>query len=323
LSYENSLDFFSISKISYQSAVSIVFILSFYALFCCITTYLTALYRTHLLNHRSLLIVNCIRLLELALTFSLVYAYKDPVYAALALLISRALGSLYFCYDIWRRLPNVSLSLNYFRISFIRTGFARSIYYFIFPLTNLLQNQGVLLAISAVTNPSFVALYSALRTMAKSVTQIVNSINSATWQEYSWLAAQGEIPKIKSLLTKSIAYSFLVSLFFTFVFIFFGDLILKMWSNGKLRDDEGLLFIISIGVLFNSLWISVANFMRATNNHGYINYVYLSVTVSVILVYLSYPYNSMPFLMYVYAFSEFVMFFVLFYMLKKFFNLAR
>ncbi len=278
------LEFFSIVKIEKNSAIIIAFVLAFYAFFCCVTTYQTAIYRAELLNHRSLLIVNFVRVLEVFLLVLLVSIFRQPLYAALALLISRVIGVFIFCLDIKNNLINVDFSFKNFRVRRAKSAVSTSLYYFLFPLTNLLQTQGVLLAISAGTSPGFVALFSSLRTISKTVTQIVNAINASTWQEFSWLSAKGEIQSLNRLVLRCVLTSSIVGFLFLIVFYFAGDDILRVWTAGKLVDSNGLLVILSLGVLFNSVWITMANFLRASDNHGYLNYVYLICSVLLVVV---------------------------------------
>lgn len=273
------LEFFSIEKIERNSALIIVSILAFYAFFCCITTYQTAIYRAELLNHRSLLIVNFVRVLEVFLLVLLVSVFRQPFYAALALLVSRVVGVFIFWMDIKNNLKNIDFSFKYFRARRAKIAISTSLYYFLFPLTNLLQTQGVLLAISAGTNPSFVALFSSLRTISKAVTQIVNAINASTWQEFAWLSAKGEIQVLNRLVLRSALTSAAVGLLFLTIFYIAGSDILRVWTVGELVDSNGLLIVLSLGVLFNSVWITIANCLRASDNHGYLNYIYLLCSV--------------------------------------------
>ena len=155
------------------------------------------------------------------------------------------------------------------------------------PLSNMIYLHTTTILVAAFSTPSIVATFSTMRTFVRMIIQLVGIIGRSHWSEIATETARGEHALVKSMQSKVMRQTLLMSAASLVGYLAFGKQFYTLWTGGKLQF-EWLLFV---ALLSNSVMIacyhSLEVFLLATNRvKGYAQFFFLATLMQILSGYL-------------------------------------
>jgi len=198
-----------------------------------------------------------------------------PVGAAAAMLAIRVFGNLALQALLRRKTPWLHYGLSHASWGVVRRLWSPAIAYMAFPAGNALNYQGMLLAVGAMLGPVPVVVFSALRTLARSSTQLTTVIQSAVWPELSRAHGASDHNMARTLHRYSCQASLWISIGAAIPLALLGSRILALWTHGRIAMDTPTYLCLLVVAIINSFWYSSMVVLLATNEHGRVAIIYL------------------------------------------------
>ena len=137
--------------------------------------------------------------------------------------------------------------------------------YLMFPAWQAIYFQGTTLAVRIVLGPEAVAIFNTVRTLSRSVNQLLNIVSSSIFPELQFEIGQGNEVKAQKIYRFSIISSFLIAFVGVVFLAFFGLWFYKIWTHNELIVPPLMWYIFVLGVLFHAFWWSSEPVFRAKN----------------------------------------------------------
>ncbi len=200
--------------------------------------------------------------MALVLTFT-----KRYDYLALSLFLSMA---FYLIINTWlssRSLPGLMFSIKDIQISRFKQLFKKGMAFQAFPLGNALLFQGNLLVVQFMLGPAAVALFATVRTLVRSVNQLMEMVNAIIWPELSVLIGTNNLPKAARLHRMSVGFTFIGSMLSVLVLSLFGHSIYTLWVGKSIALPQHLLVFFLLPIIFNAVWYTSSVVHTSSNQH--------------------------------------------------------
>ncbi len=181
------------------------------------------------------------------------------------------------------------LSIGYRRAQreTIKSLWRPSVAFMGFPLGNFFNLQGSILIVGAVAGPSAVAIYSSLRTLSRLIVQFVNAINLSVRPEISRAFGQENTELLRKIHCRTLQSSIWIAALMVLFLALFGDLIVDLWTVGKIQVNNPLFIGLLLVALVNALWWGSLSILYATNRHQ--NLAIMYVVTNILFIGLAYP----------------------------------
>lgn len=137
--------------------------------------------------------------------------------------------------------------------------------YLMFPAWQAIYFQGTTFVVRIVLGPEAVAIFNTVRTLSRSVNQLLNIVSSSIFPELQFEIGQGNEVKAQKIYRFSIISSFLIAFIGVVFLAFFGLWFYKIWTQNELIVPPLMWYIFVLGVLFNAFWWSSEPVFRAKN----------------------------------------------------------
>lgn len=137
--------------------------------------------------------------------------------------------------------------------------------YLMFPAWQAIYFQGTTFVVRLVLGPEAVAIFNTVRTLSRSVNQLLNIVSSSIFPELQFEIGQGNEVKAQKIYRFSIISSFLIAFIGVLFLAFFGLWFYKIWTQNELIVPPLMWYIFVLGVLFNAFWWSSEPVFRAKN----------------------------------------------------------
>ncbi|WP_405607769.1 lipopolysaccharide biosynthesis protein [Polaribacter sp. Asnod1-A03] len=137
--------------------------------------------------------------------------------------------------------------------------------YLMSPVWQALYFQGSTFAIRIVLGPEAVAVFNTVRTLSRSVNQLLNIISSSIFPELQFEIGAGNIKKAQKIFRVAIFSSLLVAFVGALFLAFFGLWFYKIWTHNELDLPPLMWYIFVIGILFNAFWWTASVAYKAVN----------------------------------------------------------
>jgi len=269
----------NLTLLGQENANMILLLLSIVVCFQLQEGLLNAGYRSDGYYALSVWISNGSRLVEfLIIALILVGGYGPTAIAAIMVLV-RAVTFIVSRYILKRRLPWIFYGVKAARLSIIQSMALPSIAFMAFPLGNAIKNQGMLSIVGVALGATYVVDFSTMRTVLNSTQQLMGLINSAVWPEISRAYGAGNIELTKILHRISCKISLGFAIFSVFLLALYGDVIIRLWTNGQVELDPTFFNLMLLVMITTSLWFTSSVVLAATNYHQQMALVYLLSTV--------------------------------------------
>jgi O-antigen/teichoic acid export membrane protein len=143
-----------------------------------------------------------------------------------------------------------------------------------FPLGNAMALQGPLLIVGATLGPSAVALFAAMRTLARLPNQITNVLNNAISPEISLAHGRQDLPHLRQLHRGSWAATVLLSGLSCSAIALLGAWVSEHWL-GKHHHNALVLGGLLAVSFVSAVWNASSIVLTAVNAHARLGAVYL------------------------------------------------
>jgi O-antigen/teichoic acid export membrane protein len=136
-----------------------------------------------------------------------------------------------------------------------------------FPIALGLNVQGMVLMIGIAVGPVSVAVFSTLRTLSRSVIQLIASVNAVVSPEISMAFAAGDAELLRRIHRRGCQVAVWSAAAAAAVLAVFGPEILDLWTSGKIDTGGTLLYMFLALTVVSSFWYTSAAVLIATNRH--------------------------------------------------------
>jgi O-antigen/teichoic acid export membrane protein len=204
-------------------------------------------------------------------------------YLALAVLCSTILFIIAVQWLSYRAMPQLSYASSYVQKGQLRNLFKKGLAFQAFPLGNALIYQGNILVVQLILGPAAVAVFGSVRTLVRSINQMLELINQVMWPELSFLFGTGDLQKAARLHRIGVVSSIVIAVFFMLVLGIFGEKLFSFWTGGAFTLSQPLLLLFLLPIPFNSLWFTSSVIHMASNNHEGLAVRYLIAMVLAVI----------------------------------------
>lgn len=166
-----------------------------------------------------------------------------------------------------RVMPQLSYSRHDVQKGQFRNLFRKGLAFQAFPLGNAMIYQGNILVVQLLLGPVAVAIFGSVRTLVRSINQMLELINQVMWPELSILFGSGDLPRAARLHRIGVALAIGIALFLVLALGLFGEKLFSWWTGGTLLLPTHLLLLFLLPVPFNSLWFTSSVIHMASNKH--------------------------------------------------------
>ncbi|OIN58799.1 lipopolysaccharide biosynthesis protein [Arsenicibacter rosenii] len=279
--------FLSVSIINENQALASVWILIVSRLISFYTQMFEAYYRAARKAALSINLFTIQSFMIIILNAIVLYLNMNIVYLALFNLV----GTLMFVITygvIAKRLINfkhqkIYGTINKNEIKVIgKQGFG----YLLSPIWQAIFFQGSTLVVRITLGPESVTIFNTVRSLTRSVNQIINMIDTIVFPELQYEIGRGDLKKASNIYVNSVIITTIIALAGICFLLIFGIDIYKLWTGNSIKIDKYVWSVIVIGILFNALWWIGGVVFRAYNK-PYM-YTIAGVICSIISIILSY-----------------------------------
>ncbi len=222
---------------------------------------------------------NTTSLAQYVALWAIAIAGFGPVGAAAVFFTVRIIGGGATLGYLSHRHSWLHLSLSKVHLGYLRGLFAPSFAHLMVPVANALKNQGLVIVIGAVLGPIAVVVFSVLRTLTRISLRLAAIISHAIEPEIA--AAEGR--KDRALQRRLYLTGLQSSLWFSMVagliLYFIGDVVLKLWTQGRVSMDHTLFVWLLLSGVSAGIWHVAFSALAALNRHTRAALVYVMSAV--------------------------------------------
>jgi O-antigen/teichoic acid export membrane protein len=190
------------------------------------------------------------------------------------------------CIMVRREIPWIRYGWAHASFGEIRRLAAPAVAFMAFPIGNALNLQGTLMAVGYALGPTAVVVFGTARTVSRVALQIVQMVNNTFWPELSSAFGQNDIALTRSLHRRSCQLALIIGVIVIATMMTIGPWFLTHWTGGHVPPSRGLLSILLLVVIANSLWSTSSTLLAAVNRHQKLAAWYLfGTSVTVVLTY--------------------------------------
>jgi O-antigen/teichoic acid export membrane protein len=260
-------------------ASSILIIMMGYMILGLMFTVYRAAMRSIELEARSVMLVNCWRLTDLAIIVTVLSFHGNPVRLAdgmfTGILFWVGMGYL----EVRRKCKHVDFSLS--RISWMRLRemVIHGVPLLMGQLTIALYMQGFPLIVNRSLGSATVVTLTTLRTVCRFGLLAVQTVAYSSSAQLSRSYGSGDWAFFRRLLKIMAAVSVWAAIGVTISLSVFGPWILSKWTGGRLTVDPLTIGLFALSVSFQGIWTCCMVTLGACNRHHLFNYGYFGATV--------------------------------------------
>ena len=137
--------------------------------------------------------------------------------------------------------------------------------YLIFPAWQAIYFQGTTFAVRIILGAEGVAIFNTVRTLSRSVNQLLNIVSSSIFPELQYEIGVGNIVKAQKIYRFSVVLSFLIALVGVIFLAIFGLWFYNLWTQNELSVPSTMWYLFVLSILFHSFWWSSEPVFRAKN----------------------------------------------------------
>jgi O-antigen/teichoic acid export membrane protein len=228
-------------------------------------------------NALGIVLSNSSRLFEALVMGGLLAMGYSPVWlcgGALAVKMLLLLIQMYLLYGVtpWLFTPYEAPERG-----LIRRLIAPSIGFLAFPLGNAIALQGPILIIGAVFGGGAVALFSAMRTLARLPMQITNAFNSSVWPEMSRAFGAADYPLLRRLHRQAWGATTLLTTVSGIGLWLLGPKIASLWLGSQATYSATFLNSLIVVTAISAAWNASSVVLAAINAHARLGLIYVVV----------------------------------------------
>ncbi|RRB00877.1 lipopolysaccharide biosynthesis protein [Larkinella rosea] len=216
------------------------------------------------------------RLIEFGVVILMVSQGRKAETVALTYAIVRGMSWLGMFLYYRRHYHWVSqVRIGLFPIASIRHLLGPSLAFFGFAFANSLVLQGSTLLIGAFMTPTYVVIYTTLRTLCNFIRQIINVLTSAIWPELTRALVDHDFSKAILLHRRVCQIAFWSAFLFLIAMEITGGTILSVWTKGTIQPVQPVFTVLLLTALPYSLWNTSATTAISINRHQSIAFAFV------------------------------------------------
>jgi len=236
-------------------------------------------YRCEELFHRGVGFVNAYIVLEFIGTVFVVINGGKPLHVAIVTFtVSIAVVFVMFI-DLKRKAPWIKLGLRSVSINMIKGMITPSLSFAVFPLSQALTNQGLIIAIGKIYGPIYVVVFNAIRTLVLMIIRIYDLVNQAFYPEISIAWGKNKKELLVKLHRKSCQATLWLGILGATFLSIFGRYIFEIWTAGKVVYDGYMMNCLMVSVVVRSVWYASFTIPSAINRHQKTTIVFLVASI--------------------------------------------
>ncbi|RYG53320.1 MAG: lipopolysaccharide biosynthesis protein, partial [Chitinophagaceae bacterium] len=229
--------------------------------------------------HVSVLVASFLPWINLLGMFISLQFSKRFDHLAFSQLVSTAVFFLVYQWMSWRVMPELSFSLKAIKLKGSSHLFRKGLAFQAFPLGNALIFQGNIFIVQLILGPAAVTVFGTVRTLVRTVNQVMEMINQAIWPEMSHFFGVNDFTRAAKLHRIAVGLSVSLSILGVIGLLFLGKPIYTFWVGKEIALPHNLLFLFLFSIPFNSLWLTSSVVHMASNKHEGLAVRYLIGTV--------------------------------------------
>jgi O-antigen/teichoic acid export membrane protein len=144
-----------------------------------------------------------------------------------------------------------------------------------FPIGNAIVFQGTVMVVNHILGATEVAIFSSVRTLARSTNQVMELVHQIVWPEMSRLLGAQDYARAAKLHRLSVLLACIASWATVILLLGFGNAIFALWTGGELNLSDNVLLLFLLPVPFNSLWFTSSVVQMSCNMHQRLALIYL------------------------------------------------
>lgn len=245
-----------------------------------------AVYRSKSLTFRSIYIDNLAKLVEGFILLSGLLLHCRLELLAFFYVIPKIYVMVYKYYDI-KKIYSFVFQINNIDIKLLKGLLFPSFSFMLFPVGNLIIQQGFTLFVNKYFGASSLVLYNTTRTLCNFIKMIMNSINYSVWPELSIAYGKHDYVKMKRMYYSSLFLSVALSILISIFLLIAGPFIYVVWTNNEIEFDFSLMFAFLLVLFFNNFWFTGSVVLAATNKHSVLSILFvLGSCLSLLMAYI-------------------------------------
>jgi O-antigen/teichoic acid export membrane protein len=211
-------------------------------------------------------------------------------YGVVAFSVSQLIIIVFFNLYYWYKGNKLLIGFNDFKGIIdkieVRNITSKGFGYMLFPAWQSIYFQGTTFVVRVVLGPEAVAVFNTVRTLSRSVNQILNIVSSSIFPELQFEMGAGNKKNAVKIFKLGVISSFILAVLGVLFLAIFGLWFYGVWTQKQLYVEPTMWYVLLIGVLFNALWWSSEPVFRAKNEpYQFALIGVFSAIVSVIVTY--------------------------------------
>lgn len=145
----------------------------------------------------------------------------------------------------------------------------------LFPVGSAISIQGITLLVGGLFGPVSVTLFSAYRTVARVVVQLVGAYSQSISPEFSRIYGVDSLVELKRLYRHSMKVSVIITFAAATMMYFSFPWIMETWTDGKINYVSELASMFVVYTILSSLWLIPKMLVISINRHETLSTIYL------------------------------------------------
>ncbi|CAD5369164.1 conserved membrane hypothetical protein [Rubrivivax sp. A210] len=228
-------------------------------------------------NAQGILWANGARLAEMLSVGGLLLARQPPAVICWGMVVVKAVALVAQWLVLWRVCPWLFAPAVRADRRIVRRLIAPALGFMAFPLGNALALQGPILIIGAVFGGPAVAMFSALRTLARVPMQLTNMINASVWPEMSRAFGAQDMGLLRRLHQGAWGTTVMIIATFGIGLVICGSWITSLWLGAAAPFDGGVFAALVLLTILSATWGASAVVLTAINAHARVGLAYVIV----------------------------------------------
>lgn len=238
-----------------------------------------SIYRATSNASRGIMAVNISRILE-CLFLVMCLLLDIPILITSIFFVIPSIGLYIFMkVDTTRRLFNYRFRLSYLNWPLFKSLVVPSMSFMSLPLSQSLNTQGMTIIINLFFGPQTVVLFNTTRTLTNFSRSVITNFHNAIWPEFTVAYANNNYERVKKITLKAFKWSVFFAIVMGIFLLLFGDWIYDIWTKGRIECSIGLMAILTLLMLTDTIWSTSRMTLNATNNHIKMGPYLLLVTI--------------------------------------------
>ena len=208
----------------------------------------------------------------------------NPVQVAIVIVLINGVGTLALWLLLRRQIDWLRYGIRHAHWSTVRRLALPAVSFMSFPVSTVLNTQGILIVVGHIIGPVGVVTFSTARTISRTAYQVIQIINSSVWPEISAAFGAGSLTLVRKLHRKSCQMSIFSCISISLVIVIFGDRVWGAWTLGKIHTDPILLDLFLVQLLIAAFWYTSSVVPVAVNKHEGVARVVLIASVMSLVI---------------------------------------